>query len=232
MAALACSCFKRVGENIKRCQCGTCMIKHGKDSRGKQRYFCRKCKKTEVGYYTYKAYGSGIDQNIISLTKEGIGILSTARLLAVSPTTLLKRIKEIAAKVERPAISIGKTYEVDEMRTFCLRKSKLVWIVYALERENKKVVSFNVGARTNKTLGVVIKALTLSKAKRIYTDKLINYKSLIDRGIHNFKNRSTNHIERMNLNVRTYLKRLNRRTLAYSKSVAVLSAVLKIYFWG
>ncbi|OYU93847.1 MAG: transposase, partial [Bacteroidetes bacterium B1(2017)] len=48
----------------------------------------------------------------------------------------------------------------------------------------------------------------------------------------NTKNRATNSIERMNLTLRTHLKRLNRRSIAFSRSVVVLSAVLRIYFWG
>ena len=38
MAMLTCSCSKHVGENIKHCECGTYMIKFGKDSRQKQHY--------------------------------------------------------------------------------------------------------------------------------------------------------------------------------------------------
>jgi IS1 family transposase len=125
-----------------------------------------------------------------------------------------------------------KTYEVDEMRTYVKNKSKLVWIVYALEKETRKVMSFNVGARTNNTLSRVIETITLSNPKRIYTDKLKNYQSLIDKQVHNFKNRATNHIERMNLTLRTQLKRLSRRTLCFSRSVVMLSAVLRIYFWA
>jgi hypothetical protein len=98
----------------------------------KQRYFCKNCKTTKVEFYTYKAYKQEIDQNIVALTKEGVGILGTARLLAISPTTLLKRIKEIASNITQPAISKNKTYEIDEMRTFIGNKNKLIWIVYAL----------------------------------------------------------------------------------------------------
>jgi IS1 family transposase len=208
------------------------MIKHGKDSKMKQRYFCKRCKTTKVEFYTYKAYKHEINQSIVALTKEGVGILGTARLLAISPTTLLKRIKEIASNITQPAISKNKSYEIDEMRTFIGNKNRLIWIVYALEKESRKIVSFNVGARTNKTLSKVIETVTLSNPKKIYTDKLINYKSLIKKEIHNFRNRSTNHIERMNLTLRTHLKRLNRRSAAFSKSIVMLSSVLKIYFWA
>ncbi len=38
-------------------------------------------------------------------------------------------------------------------------------------------------------------------------------------------------MERFNLNLRIHLKRLNRRTICFSKNLIVLTAVLKIYFW-
>lgn len=53
------------------------------------------------------------------------------------------------------------------------------WLVYALDRETRKVVAFKVGRRTNRTLSVVLQSLFLSKAKMIYTDKLKKYSYLI-----------------------------------------------------
>jgi len=113
-----------------------------------------------------------------------------------------------------------------------VKKSQLRWIVYALDRESKTVVSFNVGRRTNKTLKHVIKSLELSKARKIYTDKLKNYRYLIAKKLHNTCIHSTNHIERYNLSIRTHLKRLNRKTICFSRSFVVLMAVLRIYFWS
>ncbi|WP_394801047.1 IS1 family transposase [Niabella ginsengisoli] len=42
----------------------------------------------------------------------------------------------------------------------------------------------------------------------------------------------TNHIERYNLSLRTHLKRLARRSICFTKSLKILQAILKIYFWG
>src|SRR5690606_40767853 len=92
-------------------------------------------------------------------------------------------------------------------------------------------LSFYVGARTNKTLTAVLKTLFFSDAKRIYTEGLRNYPYLIKKKIHKVTRFGTNHIERFNLNLRIHLKRLNRRTICFSRSVAMMSAVLKIYFW-
>jgi insertion element IS1 protein InsB len=208
------------------------MIKHGKSSANKIRFKCKSCNRTQVNNYSYKAYYQDINLNIVKLTKEGVGIRSTARLLNISPTTLLSRIITIARNIVQPTIPKNKSYEVDEMRTFIKRKDKLIWIAYALEQETKKVVSFNVGRRTNKTLSKIITSLELSEAKKIVTDKLKNYKYLIKKEIHSTKHRGINHIERKNLNIRTHLKRLNRRTICFSRNLIILNAVLKIYFWS
>ena len=223
------SCFKCVG------QCDSCnnaMIKYGKTKLGNQRYYCKTCNNTKVGQYVYKAYESTINNNIVLLTKEGLGIRSAARVLQISTTTLLKRIIAIAKNIPQPIISNHKTYEVDEMRCFIKRKEKLIWIVYALERDTKKVVSFTIGARTNKTLNVVLTALKLAKAKTIYTDGLKQYQFLIEKAVHKVIRFATNHIERNNLSMRTHLKRLNRKTICFSRSFMVLQCILRIYFWS
>ncbi|CAA9197345.1 IS1 family transposase ISEcret4 [Flavobacterium bizetiae] len=207
------------------------MIKYGKTKSGSQRFICRACKKSRVENYAYLAYKGDINQNIIQLTKEGLGIRSTARILKISTTTLLKRIVIIARNITKPIISKGKTYEVDELCTYIRHKKNYIWLVYALEKNSKTVVSFNVGKRTNKTLSRVLDTLKLSEAKKIFTDRLKNYRYLINEKMHSVKRFGTNHIERKNLTLRTHLKRLNRRTICFSKSLVIFTAVLKIYFW-
>jgi len=226
------SCI-RCGDKYK---CPGCqsehLVKNGKTKTGKQRYSCKECNKRFIINYSYNAYKPNTNQQIILFTKEGLGIRSTARVLKISVTTLIKRIVSIAQGISQPPIPLGKSYEVDEMRTYIGKKSRLRWIVYALDRETKAVVSFNVGRRTNKTLKRVIKSLELSKARKIYTDKLKNYRYLIAKKLHNTHVHATNHIERHNLSIRTHLKRLNRKTICFSRSLMVLLAVLRIYFWG
>ncbi|WP_256371706.1 IS1 family transposase [Flavobacterium sp. YO12] len=66
-------------------------------------------------------------------------------------------------------------------------RKKYIWLVYALEKNSKNVVCFNVGKRTNKTLNRVLETLKLSEAKKIFTDRLKNYKYLINEKIHSVK---------------------------------------------
>ena len=152
------------------------------------------------------------------------------RLLHISTTTVMSRILEISNNIATPQIVAGGVYEVDEIKTFVGRKKDHVWIAYALNRKDKSVAGFSVGPRTNETLRRVLDKI--SNAKRIYTDKLRQYKALIPRGIHKDTNRGTNHIERHNLTIRTHVKRLTRRTICFSRKIAMLYAVIKIYFRG
>ncbi|MEQ9263153.1 MAG: IS1 family transposase [Owenweeksia sp.] len=216
-------------------ECGKCnkpCVKRGFQSNGVQRYYCRVCKLNQQQRYAYKAYQAEINSILIAYLKEGLGIRSIARLLEISPNTVMNRIIAISNDVEKPPTSLGKTYEMDELCTYIGNKSRRMWIAYAIRKDTREVVDFKVGRRNNKTLGKVINTLTLSSATKIYTDKLHIYKNLIDKAIHKVKNRGINYIERKNLTLRTHLKRLNRKTICYSKSIAMLTACLKIYFWG
>ena len=222
-----------VSDSEVRCRyCNGFCIKNGKERNGQQRYKCRECKKSQQLKYRYNAYSPLLNNNIVALTKEGVGIRGTVRLLRISPTTLIHRIKKIAGEIKEPLLKYdGKTYEVDELCTFIRGKHKLIWIVSAYERERGAIVRFQVGSRTNKTLNRVLISLKLSNAKKIYTDKLKQYQFLIPKGKHSTKVRSTNHIERMHLNLRTHLKRLNRRSICFSRSISMLVSILKIYLW-
>ena len=88
------------------------------------------------------------------------------------------------------------------MKTFLRHKDKVIWIISALDRINKNVISFVVGSKTKKTLNQVIQTVVLSNPKKIYTDELIHYKFLIDKTIHKVTRFGTNRIERKNLSLR------------------------------
>ncbi len=218
------SCSNCVGKNTE-------FIKYGKTSAGKQRYQCISCNKTSVLRYTYNAYKQNINTKIIQFTKEGVGTRSTARILKISATTLLKRIISISENIVRPVLSFGKTYELDEMRFFIRKKTNPMWLVYSINKETKAVANFYIGRRNNQILNVVIKTLLRAKAEKIYTDQLRNYQYLIPKSVHTTKKFGTNGIERKNLSVRTHLKRFTRRTICFSRSIKITMAILKIYFW-
>lgn len=160
--------------------CGEECIKDGRQANGKQRYKCSHCHKRQQEHYSYNAYSLNLKTDITTLTKEGVGIRSTARILQISPTTLLHRIILIAKSITRPPIVKHRIYEVDEIKSFVRRKSEFVWIAYALDRKSKEVVSYNIGPRTNSTLGVVLETPKLSENKQILY-RPITKSSFVDR---------------------------------------------------
>ncbi len=182
-------------------------------------------------YYKYQ-FGLVSDYQIVQLIKEGCGIRSIARILFVSPSTVIRRILKIAGKTKRSSTLLpGQNYQVDELFTYIGNKNNRVCIAYSFNPGTKEVIDLVVERRTKMNLEKIISTLLLADAKRIVTDKLNIYKELIPKAIHSTMNRGINHIERQNLNLRTHLKRLNRRTICYSKSIVMLQAALKIYWW-
>lgn len=208
------------------------LIKNGFTKNKKQQFYCKNCHKRCIDFYCYKAYKLTTNAKIIQFIKEGLGIRSTARILQISTTTLLKRIITIAKKIPNPIFYKNKSYEVDEMRCYLKRKDKPIWIVYALERKTKCVVSFSLGRRTKRTIQYVTNSLALASPKSIYTDGLSHYRLLIVKGLHKVNRFGTNVIERNNLSMRTHLKRLQRKTICFSRSFILLQCVLRIYFWA
>ncbi len=117
-------------------------VKDGFQKNGIQRYKYKKCNRKQQRSYTYSGYCLNINQSIIQYTKEGAGIRGTARLVKISTTTLLSRIISIAKNISQPIITSNQVYEVDEIKSFIKRKKNRIWIVYALNRKTKEVVSY------------------------------------------------------------------------------------------
>jgi IS1 family transposase len=200
-----------------------------------QKLYCTTCNKYQRSTYSYKLTTDNNDLNIALLTKECMSISSIARYLQLAKTTVRRRIYKISQTIIPPAISeTNQVYEVDEMHTYIGRRhsSSYVYITYAINRATKVVTGFIIGSRTKETIGKLIEKLLVLQPRKIYTDGLNIYPSLIPSKIHCCFRYKTNIIERNNLSIRNSVKRLSRKTICYSKSAAMLAACMKIYFWS
>lgn len=214
-------------------KCKGSVVKNGRQSNGKQRYYCRNCKISFQGAYQYQAYKPDINRNIYSFLKESVGITATARLLSISKTTVINRIKDMASSITKPIVKEKhQYYELDEMRVVVGYKLKEAWVTYAINRYTKKIINFIVGRRTKLNLSIITKSVLKLDPKQVFTDKLQTYKGLIPKSKHNTHKKNTTIIERHNLTLRTHLKRLSRKTICFSKSFEMLEATLKLYLWG
>lgn len=202
--------------------------------KGVQKLYCKACHKFQRTHYKYRLTTAKDDNNIVLLNNEGMGISSISRYLQIAKTTVRRRILIISNKLSPPDFSeINQVYEVDEMQTFIGRNhpSCYVYITYAINRVTKKVIDFVVGQRSKIVIGQVINKLLSFSPRLIFTDGLNIYPSLIPSTLHKVFRYHTNTIERNNLTLRTHLKRLGRKTICFSKSIMMLAACLKIYFW-
>jgi transposase-like protein len=79
-----------------RCH-GTDVVRHGQTRQGKQRYRCREQRcagRTFLLEYAYAGQSPEVKQQIVDMAMNASGIRDTARVLHVSPTTVIKELKK------------------------------------------------------------------------------------------------------------------------------------------
>ena len=138
--------------------CAAKCIKAGKQTNGRQKYYCKRCKKYQQSTYRYAAYSIKDKRDFfISLYNEGNGVRSMSRILRVSCNTVMKWKQEFADKIKKPSYySSGHIYEIDEMYSFVGSKNQQVWIMYVFDRTAKRVLDFRVGSRSKKNMKFLI----------------------------------------------------------------------------
>jgi transposase-like protein len=74
----------------------TDVIRHGRTSNEKQRFLCRNngCGKTFIQNYSDKGRLPEIKQRIVDMAVNGSGIRDTARVLGISPDTVMSELKK------------------------------------------------------------------------------------------------------------------------------------------
>jgi transposase-like protein len=79
------------------CQ-STDIVRHGTTRQGKQRYRCRACLlgrgRTFLLAYAYAGQSPEIKRQIVDMALNASGVRDTARVLHVSPSTVLKELKK------------------------------------------------------------------------------------------------------------------------------------------
>jgi IS1 family transposase/transposase-like protein len=198
----------------------------------RQRLQCKDCSFNFQDAYCYKKYRPKDDLLLKRLYCEGLGIRSLSRVMGYSPSVIVRRILDLASRITKPIyIQDNQIYEVDELWTYVGKNdsSHYVWIIYALNRQTNEVMDCVIGSRTKENLGKVIHTVKSMNPNKIITDKLNTYPNLIKPFRHDTHRYRNNHIERANLTLRTHIKRLQRDTICFSKSLKMLQATILLY---
>ena len=204
--------------------------KNGINKQTKQRYRCNDCGKQFIVKYSYRAYLKYVRELVVPMCLNGSGIRDTARVLRVSATTVMKLIREQAKNLpsEKLANRIADV-ELDEMWSFVEKKKKQCRLWLAYSPKHRQMLAYSLGRRTDESLQKLLGKLSAVQVTRFYTDNWESYQNLIPEVRHWIGKRGTQRIERQNLNFRTHLKRLQRRTICFSKTKEMLDAVVRLY---
>lgn len=204
--------------------------KNGISKQRKQRYRCRSCGRQFILKYTYRAYLKYIRELIVPMCLNGSGIRDISRVLQVSATTVMKLIRHQA---ETLSVAQMPTHvadvELDEIWSYVEKKKNQCWLWLAYSPKHRRMLAFSLGKRTDETCQSLLAKLSNIRITRFYTDNWESYRNLIPEVRHWIGKTGTQRIERQNLNFRTHLKRLQRRTICFSKSKKMLEAVVKLY---
>ncbi len=118
---------------------------------------------------------------------------------------------------------------MDEQWSFVGAKKKPRWLFYAYDRVKRKVLCHVFGRRTKATLNRLLTLLGHTSIRYFMTDAWPVYSSILPAEKHIIGKRWTQRIERHNLNLRTHIKRLNRKTICFSKSPEMHDKVIGWY---
>jgi insertion element IS1 protein InsB len=123
----------------------------------------------------------------------------------------------------------GLSSELDEMWSFVARKTNPRWLWHAIDHHTGKVLAYVFGRRTD-TIFVQLKALLEPFGiTRYYTDGWGAYERHLDAEQHTMGKANTQKIESKHINLRTWIKRLVRRTICFSKTKQMHDLVIGLF---
>jgi len=229
-------------------QCPYChnteVIKAGKQANGTQRYQCQnnQCER-RIFLLQYQDRGRALEirRLVVDMTVNGSGIRDTARVLRISPTTVIAVLKKGAAlqPVNRAVllppclltarVRAGRAVEIDEMWSFVGAKATARWLWHAIDHHTGKVLAYVVGTRKD---AIFLKLRALLAPFGItcsYTDKARVYQRYLPSEQHTVGKLTMQKIERKHLTLRSRLKRLARKTLCFSRSCMMHDLIIRLY---
>ena len=236
-------------------KCPSCnktdVVRHGYDVSGKERFLCRNalCQtKTFQLKYVYEAKYKEISNKIIEMAINSSGIRDTSRVLKISPTTVIEKLKQ----QENKLIQVNKPYlesltkrqleelypkmvkieeaEIDEMWSFVGKKEEQCWLWHAIDHRSGKLLAYVFGRRKDEVYKELRKLLKPFGINRLYTDywgAYTRHPQKNEKHIPGKKN--TQRIESKHLTFRTRVKRLARETICFSKKFLMHKIVVGLF---
>jgi insertion element IS1 protein InsB len=140
----------------------TAVIKAGKQANGTQRYHCQNEQRTRRIFllqYQDRGRAPEIRRQVVDMALNGSGVRDTARVLRISPTTVLAILKKVPTlhavnptlvhppRSRAGEVPSGRAAEIDEMWSFVGAKASARWLWHALDHHTGTVLAYVVGTR-------------------------------------------------------------------------------------
>ena len=116
--------------------------------------------------------------------------------------------------------------ELDEQWSYVGKKSNPRWLWYAVDHATNTVLAYVFGRRKDAVFQQLQSLLSPFDIGHYYTDDWGAYERYLAPEQHSVGKRHTQKIERKNLNFRTWIKRLARKTICFSKSELMHDTVI------
>ena len=186
-------------------------------------------------------------QQIIDMSLNASGVRDTARVLHISPDTVLRELRKKEAALESVNTALLRTMdpdeilvdiqqageaEVDEMWSFVGKKGNQRWLWHAIDHHTGAVLAYVFGRRKDEVFLQLKALLEPFGLTRFYTDHWGAYTRHLAPEVHSPGKRNTQKIERKHLTLRTRMKRLVRKTICFSKSIQLHDIVIGLFVIG
>jgi insertion element IS1 protein InsB len=175
----------------------------------------------------------------------GSGIRDTARVLQISPKTVMSELKK-AQKLQavnqaqlaqlEPKQRIvclcqweDLAAEADEMWSYVQRKSQQRWLWHAIDHQTGKILAYVLADHKDVAFLQLKARLEPFGISQYYTDDWGAYHRHLIPAVHIVGKRNTQKIERKHLTLRTRIKRLVHHTICFSKTIVMYDMVVGIF---
>ena len=119
--------------------------------------------------------------------------------------------------------------ELDEMWSFVGKKKNQHWLWHAIDKLTGKVLAYVFGRRTDEVFLKLKKLLEPFGIKHYCTDGYGAYQRYLPEEKHEINKKKTQRIEQKHINLRTRIKRLQRKTTCFSETEEMHDLVIGLF---
>lgn len=119
--------------------------------------------------------------------------------------------------------------EVDEMKSYVAKKTHERWLWHAIDHKTGTILAYVLGQRQDRMFLKLKRMLKPFGITKFYTDNLKTYERHLSNETRIVSKYKMQKIERKHLTLRTRIKRLQRKTICFSKISPMHDLVIGLY---